>query len=273
MRVCRFLPYFALAMFLTLFVIGPSAFAISVRPAILDVQIQPGERHTGMITITNSSDVEERFRASATHFRLTRDGQVQQAEPDSSSVAEWMKFNPKEFTLAPNARQQIRYTLVTPPDIKTGDYWCVLEFIKLAAPSLTAGDTTGGGVGVNISVSTAVVVPVLVQIGEVNYEWSLLDLKAEVDERGPLVSITLSNTANGRVPFVTEVDILDGNGEVVAHQKGMNLSLFPFSERVVKVRIEAELELGEYIARVRVNSEKADSFVAGETVLQISMKR
>ena len=272
MRVCSFRQCLAGALFLILWSIGPSAFALSVKPAILDVEIQPGERNTGVITITNTSSVEERFRASATHFRLTRDGQVQQAEPDSSSAAEWIKFNPKEFTLAPNSLQQVRYTLTAPPDAKIGDYWCVLEFLKLSSATVTAGDTSGGGVGVSISVSTAVVVPVLVQVGKVDYKWSLLDLEANADEEQPQVIITLSNTANGRVPFTTEVDIINGKGDVVAHQVKEIASLFPFSERVVQLQIETELEPGMYIARVRVNSEKAKSFVAGETDMTIPVK-
>lgn len=259
------------ALMVALWVIGQPAFAISVRPALLDLQVKPGEHHTGMFTVANTSGAEERFRASPAHFRLSRDGRIRQAPPDSFSVVKWIKFNPKEFTLAPRAQQQIRYTLMTPRDARTGDYWCVLEFEKLTARTLVSRDTSQGR-SVNIAVSTAIVVPIFVQVGKVDCEWSLLDVKAETGERGPWVSITLSNTANGRVPFRTEVDILDGNGDIVAHEEKGELSLFPFSERVLQLPIRTELEAGEYTARVRVSSEKAQNLQAGETVLRVPVK-
>lgn len=252
--------------------LGPSALAISVKPAFLDLEVNPGEHHTGMFTVVNTSDGEERFRASPSHFRLSREGNLQPAPSDSFSVAEWIKFNPKEFTLTPRARQQIRYTLIVPPDAKPGDRWCVLEFMKLTARTLQAGDTSDGGTSVKLAVSSAIVVPIFVQVGEVGHEWSLVDLEAQTDEKGSRVSITLGNTSNGRVPFETEVDIVDANGEVVAHEERGRLSLFPFSERVLQMPIETELQPGEYMARVRVSSEETGDLVAGETALRVPMK-
>lgn len=268
MRVSIFRPSLFAFFILTLMIIGRSAFGISVKPAFLDLKVTPGKTHTGMVTVTNTSGSEERYRVAAAHFYLTREGRLEPAEPDSSSMAQWIKFNPKEFTLAPNARQQIRYTLIPAQDARTGDYWGLLEFTNLAARMATSDDTTAE-TNVKIAVSTAIVVPIFVQVGEVSYNWSILNLKAEMGEVRPQVLVTLSNTANGRVPFSTEIEILDASETVVAKQDRRELSLFPFSERVVTLPIEAELEPGDYTVRVRVISEKASSSKAGETSLKI----
>jgi hypothetical protein len=249
---------------------GGPALAISVKPAFLDLQIKAGEHHTGAFTVLNSSDSEERYRAAPASFSLTRDGQMQAAPADSFSATDWIKFNPKEFTLAPHAGQQVRYTLVVPPDVKSRDLWCVLEFKNLAARTFSS-DSLGvqaGGRRVDLSVSMAIVVPIFVQVGEVQYKWSLLDLKAETGDNGPLVLITLGNTANGRIPFKTAVEIVNGQGETVAREDTGTLSLFPFSERVLQVPIKTKLAPGAYTARVVVSSEKAQARLAGETALR-----
>lgn len=258
------------AALLALFSTGGPALAISVKPAILDLQIKAGERRTGAFTVINTSDAEERFRAEPASFSLTRDGQVQPAPTDSFSAAEWIKFNPKEFTLAPRGGQQIRYTLVVPPEVKSRDLWCVLEFKNLAARTFStdSSEALASGRSIDLSVSTAIVVPIFVQVGDVKYEWSIIELKTEMSDQGPQVSITLGNTANGRIPFTTAVDIVNGQGETVAQEKLGTLSLFPLSERVVQVPIKTKLDPGEYTVRVVVSSEKAHDQVAGETSLR-----
>ncbi len=244
-----------------------SSWGLAVKPALLDLQISPGQHQTGVITVGNPANSENRFRASVVHFRLNRNGQMQQAEPDSFAVQDWIKFNPREFTLAPNEQQQIRYTLIVPQDADVGDYWGALEFMPLTTETVTSHDSTHQ-TNVKLVVSSAIVVPIFVQIGDVDYKWSIMEMQAHEVGDNAEVAITLSNVGNGRVPFRTELDVVDSSGAVIAHQERGEISLFPFSERVVSLKVTDPIPIGMYTVRARVASDKANDMLAGETRFQ-----
>lgn len=92
--------------------------SIRVEPSRFIINLQPGERSTGMVTVTNNS--WQSVDLVATVYDWYLDEQYQIVNMESGTLKETLegciRFNPTSFTLGPGESQIVRFTLTFPQD-------------------------------------------------------------------------------------------------------------------------------------------------------------
>ena len=186
--------------------------ALRVKPAYLELSLDKG-RPTGRFLISNLSDKEARYRINVVHFATSPSGGASLTDADSPySLVPWLKFNPREFTLKPNAERAIRFAVV--PRGKTGDgeYWGALEFEPLESDVVSGTD--GEGRNVNIRVISTVAVPIFAIKGELVHSAEPCDIAVVAHEDGPYLHGSLANTGTGRINLTAHYLVVDPSGEL-----------------------------------------------------------
>lgn len=241
---------------------SPAAASLSVEPALIHMDLDKG-RPADVVTVTNMTDQEVRYRVLAVHFVYTRTGELQMVEPNEQSLALWLKFNPKEFTLTPKESRTIRLTVVAPSDLKDGEYWAALRFEPLKG-YVSRGDD-GEGRSVAIEVRANILVPIIGQVGEPSFVCDLKGLRAWRKDEGIAISAELVNSGNTRVRVKGSYEILDSSGTAVADGLIGEDTIMSGSERVFARVVEGNFPEEAYNVRVRYASDNLEEDLAGQT--------
>ncbi len=108
---------------------APADLSLDVAPAKYEVQVTPGTTKTFPITVRNSSDAPLHIQASLSDFTVGANGDYVFTKPGGNrySLAKWASINPREFDLAPNSFQEVRFTLAIPEGI-SGEYSGIVFF-------------------------------------------------------------------------------------------------------------------------------------------------
>ncbi len=252
--------FLALAAAILLAPVQTSA-VLSVHPAYIEFNLDRG-RPSEILTVSNLTDEEVRYRAKVMHFFYTKDGGIKQIPPDEHSLASWTKLNPKEFTIPPKGSRVIRLSVIAPKNLATGEYWAAIEFEPLEGRIAETDD--GEGRTIRLEVTASILVPIVGQVGTLAYQLQLRDLSAWKTERGIKVSAHVANTGTGRIGIKGDYEILDTSGEVVAVGLIGEDTILVEGERVFVRQAEGEFPDDEYTVRVRYSSINIEDTVAGQ---------
>lgn len=259
----RFIKFSAISVFILVLTL-PVFSQINVKPAIIEETLERGKL-SGSFEIRNVTDKEVRLRAMPGHFELDRQGSIQTVPISVESLANWLKLNPREFTLSPLATRQVRYALITPDSLEAGSYWCSVQFQALpsAEDSARARETFVPIAGV--------LVPLLADKGDISYDWEIdsESITQEPTPEGVAVHVPLRNLCRGRIPYTGTYELRDTNGEIVNSGTVSRVSVFPNSIRYISVMLPADLPSGDYDFSLTIESEATDKTLNGQIQIQI----
>jgi hypothetical protein len=246
---------------------GRTEAALAIDPAYVELRLDKG-RPSETVTVTNLTDKEMRYRAHVQHFTYTKEGGFLQIAPDEHSLVNWTKFNPREFTLPPNGSRIIRLSVIPPKNLPPGEYWGGIELEPLEGHIAEQKDDQGRVFKLEI-VST-ILVPLVGQVGEVEYGLNLKELKARKTEEGIAISAHLVNTGTGRLRPKGTYEILSSGGDVISEGFMGDATILAAGERVFIESAKGDFPEGEYTVRVRYKCKRFDETIAGETRLQLA---
>jgi hypothetical protein len=108
---------------------APADLSLDVAPAKYEVQVSPGTLQTFPITVRNTGDTSLHVQASLSDFAVAPGGDYVFSKPGQNrySLAKWASINPREFDVAPNSFQLIRFTLSVPHGV-AGEYSGIVFF-------------------------------------------------------------------------------------------------------------------------------------------------
>ena len=196
--------------------------AISIQPAYLRVDLT-NNNPSGSFTVSNKSKETQRFRAKALHFKLSESGSISPTKPDEYSLAKWVKFNPKEFTLPPNSSRKIRFSILKKHTGKPREYWGAIEFTPLSDARYTGGDDTKQ---MQFRVVTKILVPIYGSMAGIHYAGTLSDIDSALDKGKTRMSVMIKNEGDGILR-------LQGNGRLLDKDTGETVLSVPISKVVV----------------------------------------
>jgi hypothetical protein len=244
----------ALAAWIGIFGSQTASAKITISPAFAEMRLDKG-RATGEFSISNDGDAEERFRINTQHFIFTRDGSIQKVPPDEHSMAPWIIFNPKEFTVPPKSRQAVRWAVLPRGELRNGEYWCCMELESLNTSTATSTDEKGRKM--KIEIVGVVLVPMFGLVGKVDYQGSLKQAGVQAQADGSsIVEAIFLNGGNGRLLPYGKYEIADSSGAVVAKGEGGRLYgyVMPGNERLFTSTLTAPLPAGKYTLRIEFTS-------------------
>src|SRR5262249_25867509 len=109
----------------------PTGNGISLAPARLELEMQPGSETTVVVNLDyHSSENSQPVRivASLNDWTIDRDGQVQFEKANTllNSASPWLIYSPAETTVIPGNLHAIRVTISVPKDATPGDHLSAL---------------------------------------------------------------------------------------------------------------------------------------------------
>src|SRR5512132_641398 len=110
----------------------PQPNGISLAPARIELEMQPGTETTVVVNLDYHSSAENsqpvRIVASLNDWTIDRNGQVQfeKANTFPNSASPWLIYSPAETTVTPGNLHAIRVTVSVPKDATPGDHLTAL---------------------------------------------------------------------------------------------------------------------------------------------------
>lgn len=240
---------------------------ISITPAFVETTIDTG-RPAGQFLIANLGETEERFRIQAIHFVFSQEGALKRIPPDEHSLASWIKFNPREFSLPPKSKRAIRYVIIPRGNLKTGEYWGAMELESLQTQISTTKDTTGHEV--KVEVISSILVPIWGKVGHVRYQGILKEAGITPADKGTTVRFSLLNTGDGRL-LIQEGNFAITNeaGEQIGKGALGKFYLLPEQELSITHLLESSLAPGRYKLHIQCQSPQLKEPFEGEFPLTL----
>lgn len=153
--------------------------AAVLTPAIIDIELQPGQATTTQITITNTNQRFATFKTSILPFQSSdQSGVPRFYENDDQGIVRWTSTE-KEFTLQPGEKKQVTVSITIPNGAETKGYYQGVFFEEV-------GQNPDNGVGVLQRIGTLYFINVK---GETNISYKASGLTVDHG-----ISTSLANT-------------------------------------------------------------------------------
>lgn len=249
---------------------SPVGSGISLAPARVELEMQPGSETTVVVDLDYHSNVEGsqpvRIVASLNDWTINRNGEVefQKANTLPNSASSWLIYSPAETTVIPGHIHSVRATISVPKDATPGDHLTAL-IVEQRPDSIKLSQNRR-----QVVVRYRMAAIFYIKVPQLTRRGSLENLTAERNGNSVAVTSTLKNQGNSVLRPLTSVKVLDGLGHVVAELAEMeSLPLLGGAELVQSVSLEKVLVPGVYNVRYRVDFQDGSRPTEGITDLVI----
>lgn len=141
------------------------------------------------ITLANTGQDTARYIISFIHYRMTDEGVFEQIDkPDSGQffAEPYLRYFPRQVTLAPQESQVIRMQLRKQPGMKDGEYRSHMYFravpVEKPLGEEELMDTTM--IGVRLIPIFGISIPVIIRVGKLEARVQITDIELKQDEEG-----------------------------------------------------------------------------------------
>ncbi|PRX32539.1 hypothetical protein BX659_10488 [Orenia metallireducens] len=212
-----------------------------IEPARIILYVEPGDRTTGTIKVTNKSEKETEVKAILYDWTLDdNDGlnaTIAGSRPETLDGL--IKFNPRRFKLKPGKTQVVRFTISAPKDINIERRGIVFfeEETGLIEKTTGANVVTQIGTTIYLAPTTA------------KSEFKLLGAKVYIPkdrQKKKLGVLSLNNQGNAHIRYIISYKIIDEKGALVNENKFTEQVILPGFKRGVTFPIKQDLKSGSY---------------------------
>jgi hypothetical protein len=241
---------------------GPS---FSLAPIRLEVSPTPGRAYTEALEITNESRESAHLKVYTEDWRLERDGAVTFARAGSGprSASTWIRINPTELDLPPQATVDVRFTVTVPKGAPAGGYRAAIVVEQVPRP------TPGQGPIREVALKARIASVLYVKVGDPIPVAALTDVRYRRETNG-LRSLVVSVENPGGVHFRTagRITLGDSRSGKVLHRVDIpDVALLPESGRDVRVELPAAVKPGAYRTRTELDVGRRELYVHEGQVL------
>jgi len=248
----------------------PSGTGISLAPARLELEMQPGSETTVVVNLDYKGNEETsqpvRIVASLNDWTIDRNGQVQfeKANTLPNSASSWLIYSPAETTVTPGNLHAIRVTVSVPKDAAPGDHLAAL-IIEQRPDNLKLNENRRQMViRYRMGAVFYIKVPQLRRLG------SLESLRAEAKGDQVIVTPLLKHAGNSVIRPLTSLKVTDSSGLSIAElPQKESLPLLGGAELIQPLVLETRLAPGTYNVKYRVDFQDGSRPTEGVTELVI----
>jgi len=248
----------------------PSGNGISLAPARIELEMQPGTETTMVVNLDYHSTSENsqpvRIVASLNDWTIDRDGQVkfERANTLPNSASSWLIYSPTETTVTPGNLHAIRVTVSVPKDATPGDHLTAL-IVEQRPDNIKLTENRR-----QVVIRYRMGAVFYIKVPQLRRQGSLESLRAETKDDQILVIPLLKNTGNSVIRPITSVKVTDNAGVAVAElPQKESLPLLGGSELVQPLVLESRLAPGTYTVKYRVDFQDGSRPTEGVTELVI----
>ena len=248
----------------------PSGNGISLAPARLELEMQPGSETTVVVNLdyhaTSENSQPVRIVASLNDWTIDRDGQVkfERANTLPNSASPWLIYSPAETTVTPGNLHAIRVTVSVPKDATPGDHLTAL-IIEQRPDNLKLNENRR-----QMVIRYRMGAVFYIKVPQLRRQGSLESLRAETKDDQILVTPLLKNTGNSVIRPLTSVKVTNNAGVAVAElPQKESLPLLGGAELLQPLVLESRLAPGTYTVKYRVDFQDGSRPTEGVTELVI----
>jgi len=248
----------------------PTGNGISLAPARLELEMQPGTETTVVVNLdyhaTSENSQPVRIVASLNDWTIDRDGQVkfERANTLPNSASSWLIYSPAETTVTPGNLHAIRVTVSVPKDATPGDHLTAL-IIEQRPDNIKLTENRR-----QVVIRYRMGAVFYIKVPQLRRQGSLESLRAETKDDQILVTPLLKNTGNSVIRPLTSLKVTDKAGVAVAElPQKESLPLLGGSELLQPLVLESRLAPGSYTVKYRVDFQDGSRPTEGVTELVI----
>jgi hypothetical protein len=238
---------------------------VAIKPAFVEVNMDEG-RPSGTFLISNLGDKEERFRVNALYFNYAEDGTLKKSQNGDYSLASWIRFNPRELTLAPGTQRAVRFAIVPRGKLEEGEHWAGMELESLNVNEVTSKDDKSGR-SMRLKVMSTIIAPVFGSVGKTSYAGEIRNLQVQPENDAIVLKALLAATGSGRLRVTGEYQIVDATGKVVDQGPFAAGYIFRGAQRWFTRKLPAALPKGEYTVKVSIEAPHLEQPLTKETLV------
>ena len=248
----------------------PSGNGISLAPARLELEMQPGQETTVVVNLDYHSTADNaqpvRIVASLNDWTIDRNGQVQfeRANALPNSASSWLIYSPAETTVTPGNLHAIRVTVSVPKDATPGDHLTAL-IVEQRPDNIKLNQNRR-----QVVIRYRMAAVFYIKVPQLRRAGSLESLRAEVTDNQVVVTPLLKNAGNSVIRPLTSLKVTDSAGVSVAElPQKESLPLLGGAELVQPVVLETRLAPGTYTVKYRIDFQDGSRPTEGITELVI----
>jgi P pilus assembly chaperone PapD len=247
-----------------------SGSGISLAPARLELEMQPGSETTVVVNLDYHSTVENsqpvRIVASLNDWTIDREGQVkfERANTLPNSASSWLIYSPAETTVTPGNLHAIRVTVSVPKDATPGDHLTAL-IVEQRPDNIKLNENRR-----QVVIRYRMAAVFYIKVPQLRRQGSLESLRVETKDDQIVVTPLLKNSGNSVVRPVTSLKVTDSAGLSVAElPQKESLPLLGGAELIQPLVVESRLAPGTYTVKYRVDFQDGSRPTEGVTELVI----
>jgi len=248
----------------------PKPTGISLAPARLELEMQPGQETTVVVNLDYHSISDNaqpvRIVASLNDWTIDRDGQVkfERANTLPNSASSWLIYSPAETTVIPGNLHTIRVTVSVPNDATPGDHLSAL-IIEQRPDNLKVNENRR-----QMVIRYRMAAVFYIKVPQLRRQGSLESLRAEAIGDKVVVTPLLKNAGNSVIRPLTSLKVTDNSGVSVAElPQKESLPVLGGAELLQPLVLETRLAPGTYTVKYRVDFQDGNRPTEGVTELVI----
>jgi hypothetical protein len=248
----------------------PKPTGISLAPARLELEMQPGQETTVVVNLDYHSISDNaqpvRIVASLNDWTIDRDGQVQfeRANTLPNSASPWLIYSPAETTVIPGNLHAIRVTVSVPKDATPGDHLSAL-IIEQRPDNIRVNENRR-----QMVIRYRMAAVFYIKVPHLRRQGSLESLRAEANADQVVVTPLLKNAGNSVIRPLTSLKVTDSSGVAVAElPQKESLPVLGGAELRQPVVLETRLAPGTYTVKYRVDFQDGSRPTEGVTELVV----
>jgi hypothetical protein len=248
----------------------PTGNGISLAPARLELEMQPGSETTVVVNLdyhaTSENSQPVRIVASLNDWTIDREGQVkfERANTLPNSASSWLIYSPAETTVIPGNLHAIRVTVSVPKDATPGDHLTAL-IIEQRPDNLKLNQNRR-----QVVIRYRMAAVFYIKVPQLRRQGSLESLRAEANAEQVVVTPLLKNSGNSVIRPLTSLQVTDSAGVAVAElPQKESLPLLGGAELLQPLVLESRLAPGTYTVKYRVDFQDGSRPTEGVTEMII----
>jgi hypothetical protein len=238
-----------------------SAADIGLSPPRLELNAQPGETLSEIVTILTDTIEEQQIQVEVSDFTISPVGDVGTLPAGSleDSAATWIQPEVTDFALAGGEGRDFRVSITVPNDPGLqGTYHAMVFFSVVPKPTDTSG--------IGVITTTRIGLTIYVTIG--GTEDNSAELVDFFQEDEKTVSFAVANLGNTVMRLAGRVELRDETGETKYIIEIPDTPILRENERDVTLQLPEEIEPGFYVALALIEDSRSGILV-GELAIEV----
>jgi len=254
----------AIMLFIAMMTTVPKVFAqsgeIIVYPNFVELNFSktPNKFVSKVIQVENPGNEIVRVRAYVKSWNLDDFGSVKFLEtPDTYSLDNYIKFNPKEFDLLPGQKQGIRLTAKLPEGVD-GEFRSII-FFETVTSRKTALSPDKNDLSIDVNFKSRYGIAVYAYKGKISRNAVIEDLKFQKMEESNYLIAYIKNEGNIHSNIEGEMSITSKSGTGEKKQFLARYTIMPTSVQKYKILLPADLPKNDiYNLKLRLTYKDKD---------------